>query len=84
MGKGEETHLAEEFVVVREYAVDRLESRRLVEVFELQELRTLPNRQRSSKIANASHAAGPERLCPPVGKSDRFKLIGGQHGPIFL
>jgi hypothetical protein len=34
MGKGEETHLAEEFVVVREYALDQLESKRLVEVLE--------------------------------------------------
>jgi hypothetical protein len=31
MGKGEETYLAEEFVVVREYVLNRLESRRLVE-----------------------------------------------------
>jgi hypothetical protein len=35
MGKGEETHLAEEFVVVRKYPLDQLESKRLVEVFEL-------------------------------------------------
>jgi hypothetical protein len=43
-------------MVVHEYALDQLESKHLVEVFEL---RTLPNRQRSSKIANASRTAGP-------------------------
>jgi hypothetical protein len=35
MGKGEERHLAEEFVAVREYALEQLECKRLVEVFEL-------------------------------------------------
>jgi len=35
MGKGEETYLAEEFGVVREYALNQLESKRLVEVLEL-------------------------------------------------
>jgi hypothetical protein len=32
---GGKTHLAEEFVIVREYALDQLESKRLVEVLEL-------------------------------------------------
>jgi hypothetical protein len=32
MGRKEETHLAEELVVVREYSVDELESKRLVEI----------------------------------------------------
>ena len=31
-----------------------------------------------------SRAAGPERLCRPVRKSDRFELIGEQHALIFL
>jgi hypothetical protein len=35
MGKGEETYLVEEFGVVREYALNQLESKRLVEVLEL-------------------------------------------------
>jgi hypothetical protein len=35
MGKEEERHLAEGFVVVREYALDQLKSKRLAEVFEL-------------------------------------------------
>jgi hypothetical protein len=35
MGKGEETYLAEELVVVREYALDQLKSNGLVEVLEL-------------------------------------------------
>jgi hypothetical protein len=35
MGKAEETYLAEEFVVVGEYALDQLESNGLVEVLEL-------------------------------------------------
>jgi hypothetical protein len=47
-------------MVVCEYALDQLESKHLVEVFELRTLpNTLPNRQRSSKIANASQTAGP-------------------------
>jgi hypothetical protein len=55
-------------VVVREYALDQLESKGLVEVFELKELRTLPNRQRSSKIANASRAAGPSACVNLFGR----------------
>jgi hypothetical protein len=35
MGKAEETYLAEEFVVVGEYARDQLESNGLAEVLEL-------------------------------------------------
>jgi hypothetical protein len=64
MGKAEETYLAEEFVVVGEYALDQLESNGLVEVLELKELRThfVTQRQRSSKMAGASCAAGP-RTC---------------------
>jgi hypothetical protein len=35
MGKAEETYLAEEFVVVGEYALEKLESNGLVEILEL-------------------------------------------------
>ena len=48
MGDGRERHLAEEFVVVCEYALDRLERKRLVEVLDCMNCgrSLLPNRQR--------------------------------------
>jgi hypothetical protein len=35
MGRGRDTHLAEEFMVVGEYALDQLESKGLVQILEL-------------------------------------------------
>jgi len=41
MSTGRDTRLAEELAIVREHALDQLERERLVEVLELEKLRTL-------------------------------------------
>jgi hypothetical protein len=66
MGKGEETHLAEEFVVVREYALNQPESKRLAGVLELQELRTLSVTQQTEVLEDNNHVAGRRRDRAPV------------------
>jgi hypothetical protein len=73
-------------VVVREYALDQLESKRLVEVLELQELRTLHATQQTEVLEDNKRVAGGgiERLCRSVSKSHRLKLISEQHAAIFL
>jgi hypothetical protein len=87
MGKGEETHLAEEFVVVREYALNQPESKCLAGVLKLQELRTLSVTQQTEVLEDNNHVAGGagiKHLCCSVWRSYRFKLISEQHAAIFL
>jgi hypothetical protein len=72
MGKGEETHPAEEFMVVREYALNQPESKRLAGVLELQELQTLSVTQQIEVLEDNNHVAGsagikhltPVSFCP--------------------
>jgi hypothetical protein len=63
-------HLAEQIMIIREHALDKLESECLLEVLKLQELwgSPLPRRHKSSKIANASRAAGPSVCVVPSGR----------------
>jgi hypothetical protein len=78
MGKGEETHLVEEFVVVCEYALNQPESKHLVGVLKLQELRMLSVTQQTEVLEDNNHivgGAGIKHLCHSVWRSYRFKLI---------
>jgi hypothetical protein len=87
MGKGEETHPAEEFVVVREYALNQPESKRIAGVLELQELQTLSITQQTEVLEDNNHIMGGDgikHLCRSVWRSYRFKLISEQHAAIFL
>ncbi|KAF8488808.1 hypothetical protein F5888DRAFT_1638989 [Russula emetica] len=79
-------HLAKELVVIREHALNQLESKCLVEVLGLWELRVLSVTQQTKVLEDSegvTHGRG-ERLCRPIRKSYRFKLISKQHAVIFL
>jgi hypothetical protein len=86
MGKGGETHLVEEFMVVHEYALNQLKSKCLGKVFELYEswaffITKQTEVLEDSKCVTCSRT---EHLCHPDQKGYRLKLISEQHVVIFL
>ena len=80
------THLVEELVIVCEHALDELESERLVEVLELEELGALAVAEQAQVLEDGERVArgGAERLCDSVGKCDRFELAGEEHAAILF
>jgi hypothetical protein len=79
-------HLAKKVMVVRQHALDQFECERLVEVLELEKLRTLAVAQQAQVLEDGERVASgvAERLCRSVGKGDLFELAGEQHAAIFF
>lgn len=73
-------------MIVREHALDQLESKRLVKVLELKELGTFAIPQKAKILEDGKCIArgGAKGLCRSVWKSYRFKFVGEHHAAIFL
>jgi hypothetical protein len=73
-------------MIIREHTLDKLESERLVEVLELQELWALTVAQKTQVLEDGECVAcgGPQHLGRPIWESDRLELVGVEQTAIFL
>jgi len=86
MSTGRDTRLVEKLVIVREHALDQFERERLVEVLELEELRTLVVPEQTAEVLDGERVAGggAERSRRAVQKGNRFEFAGEQYSAIFF
>ncbi len=73
-------------MIIREHALDKLESECLVQVLELQELWALAVSQKTQVLEDGECVArrGPQRLGHPIWESDRLDLVSVEQTAIFL